>query len=315
MATASLLEEQRWAFDLDGYIVLRGLLRPAEAAAAAAAAVPANGATANNLASLVELPALRAAIERLAGGQMRLHGRAAYDGTPGKLQELHPIEHDLDRAPRRLVYDGQWATDSSADEHHRLGYDVWSRPDVVCVWGLRAVWGLGTGDSCLVVAPCTHKSNVLPPPCMGRAEQLGATVRLSLQAGDCVLAAATTLVGAPGLPLTAGRPAAAAAAAACGGGGGGTLLELVYADRSRVASPRPSAAVVHEPWHSELSPAQRTRLIGGRGHFAQPQLHPSLLQLNAGPDGERAYVSIVYAVHFGGDLPICHACACCEIAE
>ena len=68
---ALMTEEQRWAFELDGYIVLRSLL----GAPAAAQATPA---------VLAEHPGLLAAIDQLAGGELPLWYRAAYDGTEGK---------------------------------------------------------------------------------------------------------------------------------------------------------------------------------------------------------------------------------------
>lgn len=100
---------------------------------------------------------------------------------------------------------------------------------------MRLVCALGDQDSAsggvLTVAPCSHKSNVLPPPPVSRAEALGATLALALAPGDFVLAAATTLVA----------PAA------------GRLLELVFADTGRY--PQLSAVAVTPPeWHSKLTP-------------------------------------------------------------
>ena len=127
---APMTEEQRWAFELDGYILLPSLL----GAPAAAHATPA---------ALAEHPDLLAAIDQLAGGELPLWHRAAYDGTEGKEQEFHTIKFELDRPPRRLTKEGQWANDLTVDEQRRLGYDTTSRPDRACVWGLRALWGRG----------------------------------------------------------------------------------------------------------------------------------------------------------------------------
>ncbi len=91
-----MTEEQRWAFELDGYIPLPGLL----GAQAAAHATPA---------ALVENPDLLAVIDQLAGGEVPLRYRAAYDGTEGKQQEFHTIKVALDRPSRRLTREGQWA--------------------------------------------------------------------------------------------------------------------------------------------------------------------------------------------------------------
>ena len=184
---AMLTEEQKWAFELDGYILLPSLLPAQEAAHATPAA-------------LAEHPDLLASIDQLAGGELPLWYRAAYDGTEGKEQEFHTINFVLDRPSRRLTEEGQWANDLTVDEQRRLGYDTTSRPDRVCVWGVRALWAVG--DSCVMVCPASHKANVQPPPSMARAEELGATERVQLRAGDCLLAVATSLVGAaPGSAL------------------------------------------------------------------------------------------------------------------
>ena len=156
------------------------------------------------------------------------------------------------------------------DEQRRLGYDTTSRPERVCVWGLRALWAVG--DSCVVVCPASHKANVQPPPSMARAEELGATERVQLRAGDCLLAVATTLVGA--------AP-------------GSSLQECIFCDDSRY----PGGAFGHgatgvDSWLDELTPARRALVAGpprGLGHDGQPlsneqQLAPSLLDVNTRPD-------------------------------
>ena len=89
-----MTEEQRWAFELDGYILLRSLL----GAPAAAHATPA---------ALAEHPDLLAAIDQLAGGELPLWYRAAYDGTEGKEQAFHTTKFELDRPSRRLTDEGQ----------------------------------------------------------------------------------------------------------------------------------------------------------------------------------------------------------------
>ena len=254
--------EQAWAFDLDGFVVLPGL--QSASAAATAACTAADGAT------LAGHPGLLAAIAGLAGGAMRLHHRAAYDGDPITMQDFHPIEHVLDRPPRRLpvAKPAEWATDTSVDERRRLGYDTLSRPDCVCVWGLRAVWALGTADSSVAVCPCTHKSNVQQPPTVARAEVLGAVERVALRPGDCLLAAATTLVAAAQ----------------------GELLECVFADNSR--SPQLAVSPFGSPaWHRGLTPAQMALVVPtrGLGHDGEPlrradQLHHSLFAQNDRPD-------------------------------
>ena len=252
-------EEQKGAFELDGYILHKGRL----GAQAAANATPA---------ALAENPNLLAAIDQLAGGQLPLWYRAAYDGTQGKDQEFHTTQFVLDRPSRRLTEEGQWANDLTVDELRRLGYDTTSRPDQVCVWGLRALWAVD--DSCVVVCPASHKANVQPPPSMARAEELGATERVQLSAGDCLLAVATTLLGAA-------APA-------------GSLQECVFCDTSRYPG-KPDAdgpRVPEASWLDELTLDRRALVAGpprGFGHDGQPltneqQLEPSLLSVNVRPD-------------------------------
>ena len=61
---AQMSEEQRWAFELDGYILLPNLIGAATAACATSTA-------------LSEHAGLLAAIDQLAGGQVPLCARAA----------------------------------------------------------------------------------------------------------------------------------------------------------------------------------------------------------------------------------------------
>ena len=253
LAMAALAtEEQRWAFDLDGYVCYRAPLL-ADPAAADPDALAAD-------------PAILAAIRGLAGGEMVLHHRAAYDGTPGALQETHPIAHVLDREPRWVEPGPDWLTDSSVDERHRLGYDWLSRPDCVCVWGVRVITAPEGGS--LTVCACSHKSNVFPPPSMARAEELGATLRVDLAPGDFLLAAAGTLVG-----VREGR-----------------VLELLYADDSRYPAAQRLDSEFPE-WHDELTPRQRALMAPTRGMDLDghaltddERLAPSLLAANTDPD-------------------------------
>ena len=264
MAATLATEEQRWAFDLDGYVVYPGLLL--------SDSDPATVSPVDQLLNpeaITDHPPLLAAIRGLAGHEVPLYHRAAYDGTVGALQSSHTITYELDRAPRWLEPSDEWATDNSIDERHRLGYDCISRPDVVCVWGLRVVCAVGdVSNTSLCVCPASHKSNVLPPPAMQRAEALGATLNVRLQPGDCMIAAATTLVG-----VTEGR-----------------LLELVFADDSRYPQLSSSVTTPEPEWHEELTQHQRNLLSGTRGlaydgHSLteEERSQPSLLALNIAP--------------------------------
>lgn len=106
--------EQRWAFELDGYLHLPGLLLQATSRASSSARGP-----------IAEHPGLLAAIEQLAGGEVPLHGRAGPplpSGTPsGELQEFHTTKFQLDRPLRSLpAGEGRWANELTVDEHRRL---------------------------------------------------------------------------------------------------------------------------------------------------------------------------------------------------
>ena len=199
---------------------------------------------------------------------------ARRDGTEGKEQAFHAIQFALDRPPCRLTREGQWANDLTVDEQRRLGYDIASRPDRAFVWGLRALWAVE--DSCLVVCPASHKANVHPPPSMSRAEELGATERVQLRAGDCLLAVATTLVGA--------EP-------------GSALEECIFCDNARFPGKTSGhGATGVNSWIDELTPERRALVAGsprGFGHDGQllrneQQLAPSLLSVNERPDAQTA---------------------------
>ena len=255
-------EESRWAFDLDGYVLFPKLLAPATTTAE----LRDEGSTA--------FATVQAAIRGHAGGQAHLNHRAAYDGGPG-LQPAHSVAHVLDRDPQWIepASSAEWVTDSSVDAQLRLGYDCLSRPDRVCCWGVRVVCALESeGTGVLVTCPASHKSNVHPPPSTQRAAELGATERIRLEPGDCVIAAATTLVA--GASESDGR-----------------LFELLFVDAGRY--PRLASTTPAPPeWHRELTPRQQALLAPSLGIDARTgelltdtqRLAPSLLTVNLGPD-------------------------------
>ncbi len=255
-------EESRWAFDLDGYIVWPKLLAPSTTAAE----LRDEGS--------IAFSTLQAVIRGHAGGQAQLNHRAAYDGGPG-LQPTHSIVHVLDCEPQWIEpsSSGQWVTDTSVDAQLRLGYDCLSRPDRACCWGVRVVCALQSeGTGVLITCPSSHKSNVHPPPLTERADELGATERVHLEPGDCVIAAATTLVA--GAPESDVR-----------------LLELLFADTGRY--PRLAATIPTVPdWHHELTPRQQALLAPTLGIDSRTgealtdtqRLAPSLLTVNASAD-------------------------------
>ena len=97
------------------------------------------------------------------------------------------------------MHSSQDASDIVADrdrrERLRLRYDHTSRPDLVNIRGFRVLWALRPTDSVLLV-PGSHKTDEgLAPPSLHRIEEMGSALRPTLAAGDCLLCAATTLVG------------------------------------------------------------------------------------------------------------------------
>ena len=202
----------RWAFDLDGFIIVRGALDCGCQ----------HGHTAANEERLLQQctehdelpPPVTETIKLLCGTQTEIHGGSSGEpvlaGTaanPMGLQREHdPVAFVTDRPPALLVPrdgagDGGWETDTAPDELRRLEYDINSRPldqtgqFVATVWGLRLVYCVcGSDSNILLVAPASHKSETPPPP-MKVATAMGGTISVTLAPGDCVLAAATTLIG------------------------------------------------------------------------------------------------------------------------
>eukprot|EP01045_Picozoa_sp_COSAG04_P005931 COSAG04_NODE_283_length_18154_cov_432.957020_9_plen_250_part_00 len=196
----------RWAFDLDGYTVLRQ-----------AAAFDTHPTEAEALA-LAERPpeAVAACIALVCGSSADIHGQAStgpeWDGWDGQ-HETMPIDYVLDSPPvllggaGGLGSGGGWLTET-ADllEMQRLEYNTADRPPnddhVASVLGLRLIYctppktGARAISRRVVVAPASHKG-LLPPPTPAKAVAMGAVEEVELMPGDCLLAAATTLVALP----------------------------------------------------------------------------------------------------------------------
>ena len=238
------LAEDEWAFDLSGWVVLRGLLHADAAAACRAAALeqPTDLLEQPPIAALATHAGLRDAIAQLLGVSTPLLGHAA---------SSEPIEFRLDSPPELLApTDACLPATLDRGERRRLEYDTDSRPDVANVRGLRVLWILEpTSDVALVAA--SHKTHDgFRPPSLLRMEEMGATSRPALAAGDVVLCAATTLVGR----LRTSDSAAAA------------VVQMTLADANLCA---PALGYVERPaaqvpsYFHELSEAQQ-RVLGPR---------------------------------------------------
>jgi hypothetical protein len=248
---------QRWAFDLDGFVVLS---RAAAAAGAVYSAVtadspeqlptPANHSAEAAAALLQKRPDVAAAIVALCGSESDIHSMAengpawGWDGQ----QESQPIEYVLDCPPAfveaRINSSSGWLTDTAPEERRRLGYDTTGRTPtsdrIASVWGLRLLCCTDGQPRTVLIAPASHKSN-LPPPPLAVARPMGALTAVTLLPGDCLLAAATTLVGLDQDDS---------------GSGASRLLHLVLAERQCAARPAPSSPSP-KALPPELTDAQR----------------------------------------------------------
>eukprot|EP01052_Picozoa_sp_SAG31_P041696 SAG31_NODE_6393_length_2035_cov_1.564050_1_plen_368_part_00 len=184
--TASSAEaEEQWAFDLDGYVVLRRCLS--------------RGSNLVDAEGCLRLPAtLAAAIQRLCGTEVTIHGLAdndkGFDQTHDRIMvEYRLAEPPFTLRPRTNSRDG-WETDTTPQALQALAYEADSPrggQHAHC-WGLRLI--VCTEAAELLVVCGSHKSQ-FPPPSLAVAISCGATTALELNPGDVVLAAGSTLVG------------------------------------------------------------------------------------------------------------------------
>ena len=212
-----------WAFDIDGYTVLPS---------AAPSLLLDDLVAAGDL--LRQAPAVVACIDTICGTQAEIHGGAetlessfGWDGQ----KEATPLEYVPD-SPAALLSEpgGGWLTDCRPEERRRLGYDTESRPpspgQAAAVWGLRIICCVGSAPRTLSLVSASHKS-ALPPPSVTVADGMGAIQRVTIMPGDCLVAAATTLVALPG-----------------GDEGDGQLLQIILAEQTcaRKELPPPGSA-------------------------------------------------------------------------
>jgi hypothetical protein len=142
------------------------------------------------------------------------------------------------------VCGGGWLTNTTPEERWRLGFDTTGRTPtsdrIAAVWGLRRLGCTDGQPRTVLIAPASHKNN-LPPPPLAVARTMGALAAVTLLPGDCLLAAATTLIG-----LDPGDS----------GSGASRLLHLVLAE-SQCTRPPPSSQSSPKALPPELTDAQR----------------------------------------------------------
>eukprot|EP01043_Picozoa_sp_COSAG02_P007208 COSAG02_NODE_213_length_28704_cov_69.390177_3_plen_384_part_00 len=237
----------RWAWDLDGYTVIRQ-----------AAAFVSGPPTQGQAVDLAEHPpaAVAERIALLCGAAADIHGQAStgpeWNGWDGQ-DETMPIEYVLDSPPSYLCRGGdggaKWVGEIvDPVERRRLEYNIEDRPPnndhVASVLGLRLVYctpppditggseAAGAQSRKVLVAPASHKGQ-MSAPTPDTALAMGALVQVELCPGDCLLSAATTLVALPPCEPEDDERAAG-------------LLHIMQAEAS-VANPNWSEAEVQTP--------------------------------------------------------------------
>ena len=245
--------ENRWNFDVAGYVHLTDLLDHGETQRCAEAcrtqpSGPLAPPAATEIAAVLENhEGLLRHIDLLFGDKAPLFDHP--DLT-------EPIQFRLDQPPALLRRDdGCLAGCLDRVERRRLRYDPDSRPDIVTVRGLRILWALDATSE-VVIVPASHKTDpAFSPPPLARIEELDAVVRPPLRRGDALICAATTLVGLRPSPSDKDAD-----------GNAPLVLELVYAD-ARLCAPglgyidRPLSQVPE--WFHELSEEQQA-IVGPR---------------------------------------------------
>jgi ectoine hydroxylase-related dioxygenase (phytanoyl-CoA dioxygenase family) len=258
----AMSNEENYAFDVAGYLIVRGVL------------------------SAEEVAACNRALDR---GE-RVEGML---GWPSPLREpfrellVHPVlvwylnqlcgsGFRLDRGPRLIG-------DAAGDAGRRLQGGNEPRDPARAYYyqngrrlcqGVTAIWALADvnpGDGGLSLIPCSHKSNVeTPDDVLTGRDDLGLTVQPTLKAGDLLLCAETLLRGM--------RP--------WRGRGPQRLLAYPYAGRAAIQSlgtgPQTATEAMPE-WVAGMTPEQRAvyHLPGFRQFDPLPTL---------GSDGERCWV-------------------------
>jgi hypothetical protein len=193
-APASALSAlEAFAFDIRGFLVLRGALglRDLEQLRAAAP-VYENDDSAEHW--LHAVPAVASTVNDLCGAN------DYFQLFPGRLQELQADGPG----------DGLWLRGGTGEGSSSRSHGYFHHQGTRVVQGLRAVWALEDmpvdGEGGLVVVSSSHRANLPAPAALlgGRGDYecvaQSPMLRLPLQAGDCALLCSTLLHGVLGSP-------------------------------------------------------------------------------------------------------------------
>ena len=256
-----LSDEEAWAFDVHGFLVIKGALQGGELAEcqslAAVGSVPA---------ALATHPAALRYVEQFCGAAWRLE-------APASLVEWESATTSAGASGRPVIAGGNVPHNPSRAYYHQNG-SRWCQ-------GLRAMWALSdvpTRGSGLRLLPASHTLNVPIPEEVLRGEDdylesLGMELQPELEAGDLLLHAATLAHGLV-------RRATSAPPRLCS-----CSYLAVYA---RPADPSADVAFAGgEPFLAELGPVERSVLglspVPGEGLSAGgPGMQAALLS-----DGEK----------------------------
>ena len=255
--------EERYGFDVSGFLLLPQVLSPAEAATLSADTGRHTG--------LQNHPTLAGALECMfAGGveQLRMQSpdprnlniaeaplSLGVDAVLRYRADRKPHESAADSAPPNFLLGGD-------EGSLRRGYTADS--GAMLCGGVQAIWALGelNGGS-ITVVPASHRSALSAPAAVLTGERMPATsLTLELQAGDLLLLAATTLRTPPSASQTL---------LLCDFTANWVAPSLGY------DPPPPSAGAA---WLSELSPQQRA--------IVSPRLNGEGSTVES--DGERTWI-------------------------
>ena len=174
--------DQKYGFDVWGFIHLTRVLDGAELAACNQAFDPSCGLHRDSFCALLEHPVLTDCLKTICGDDYSMDQATELMG-PG-----------ADPAARVRLVAG------TPERNRRLRYIQYHNAPIC--HGVCVLWALATAppaESALVVVPASHKRNFEPPAdLLSGDDDMGMTLELPLEAGDLVILAATTLYGLRG---------------------------------------------------------------------------------------------------------------------
>ena len=171
--------EENYCFDVAGYLIVRGVLTEEEVAACNRDLdTEGTGSLAESLAKLRDHPQLVWYLNQICGEEFRLD------------REPHLIGDAEEDVGAPLVGGNEPRNWARAYNHQN---DVRFCQGVLAIWALADV---NEGDGGFVLVPASHKNYVeTPKDVLTGADDMELTVQPSLQAGDLLLCAETTLHG------------------------------------------------------------------------------------------------------------------------